>query len=98
MGQDSGASAICGPEMMIMGSSSTTVVLHRKPGGQPPVQGSLDESDEQRVRPGGPGLQLGMGLGGHEIGVHLVRQLDELDQRGVRRVQSSQPGVLQRAR
>ena len=43
-----------------------------------------DQAREQRVRPGRARAQLGVGLGGDVVGVHLARQLDELDQVEVR--------------
>src|SRR5919198_2473694 len=48
----------------------------------PSSQGSADEFPEQRMRPGRPGLELGVELSGDEVGV--VGQLDDLDQPPVR--------------
>ena len=49
------------------------------------LDGGLDQPGEQRVRPGRPRAQLGVRLRGHVVGVHVGRQLDELDQVVVRR-------------
>src|SRR5690348_12299403 len=38
------------------------------------------ERDEQRVRPGGPALQLGVRLGAYDERMHVRRVFDELDQ------------------
>ena len=73
-------------------------LLDRQPGGEPAVQRRLDQPDEQRVRHGRPRLQLRVRLGGHEVRVHLVGQLDELDQLRVRRrAADHQAGLLQLA-
>ena len=53
------------------------------------------EPDEQWMRPSRPGLELWVGLGGHEVGVD-VGQLDELHELGVGRgAADHQSGVLQ---
>ena len=57
----------------------------RQPLGRQVVQGGPDERAEQRVRPGRPGLELRMGLGGDEERVQRPVELDELHQRRVRR-------------
>src|ERR1700738_2858887 len=44
------------------------------------VQRRADERDEQRVWPGGPALQLGVGLSSDDEGMRVGRVLDELDQ------------------
>src|SRR3979409_1782965 len=48
------------------------------------VERRADERYEQRVRPGGPALQLGVGLSSDDEGMHVGRVLDELDQVPVR--------------
>src|SRR3977135_3303369 len=48
------------------------------------VERRADERDEQRVRPGGPVLQLGGGLSSDDEGMHVGRVLDELDEVPVR--------------
>ena len=50
-----------------------------------PLDRGRDQPGEQRVRPGRPGAQLRVRLGGHEVRVRLARQLDELHQAAVRR-------------
>ena len=61
-----------------------------------PVAGRLHERGEQRVRPVGAALELGVGLGAHEE--RVTRQLDELDQPVVGRgARADEPGLLEPA-
>ena len=61
-----------------------------------PLDRGPDQPGEQRVRPGRARAQLGVRLGGDVVGVHVARQLDELDQAVVGRGPGEhQPGLLE---
>ena len=64
----------------MFGAARVVGDLHRKPFRRLVIDSRADERDEQRMRPGRPALEFGMGLGADQEGVHLTRILDELDQ------------------
>src|SRR5690242_751852 len=49
-----------------------------------PLDGRLHQAREERVRAGRAGAQLRVRLGGDQVGVHLARVLDVLDELVVR--------------
>src|SRR5689334_4038114 len=88
-------------------SSGVSFTMLRLSNGKPgtPVRSSgsallardrrLDQPGEERVRPGRPGLQLGVRLGRDEVRVHVTRVLDVLDELVVGRdAGEDDPGAL----
>src|SRR6478735_1361992 len=65
---------------VIDGFAPQARLVDREPFGLLTLEGRTDETREERVRPSGPRPELGVGLGGDVVRVHVAGQLHELDQ------------------